>query len=66
MFRVTSTVIKFTQSRLVGFALSITNLKKIKKKKYINLHDHRNNAIDIVTDTGSPVIDDIRILFDWL
>ena len=66
MFRVTSTVIKFTQSRLVGFALSITNLKKIKKKKYINLHDHQNNAIDIVTDTGSPVIDDIRILFDWL
>ena len=66
MLHVTLTVIKFTQSRLVGFALSITNLKKIKKKKYINLHDHQNNAIDTVTDTGSPVINDIRILFDWL
>ena len=26
------------------------------KKKYINAHDHRNSAIDIVADTSSPVI----------
>ena len=38
----------FTQSRQVGSALSITKLKI--KKKYINLCDHRNSAIDIVTD----------------
>ena len=44
----------FTQSRQVGSALSITKLKI--KKKYINLCDHRNSAIDIVTDTCSPVM----------
>ena len=44
-----------TQSRLVGFALSITKLKEI-KKKYINFRDHRNSALDIVADTSSPVI----------
>ena len=35
----------------------------MKKKKYINLQDHQNSAIDIVTDTVSPVINDIRIFF---
>ena len=49
-------------SRQVSFALSITKLK-IKKKKYINLCDHQNSAIDIVADTGSPVINDVRIFF---
>ena len=43
-----------TQSRQVSFALSITKLKI--KKKYINLCDHWNSAIDIVADTGSPVM----------
>ena len=42
----------FTQSRQVGSALSITKLKI--KKKYINLCDHRNSAIDIVIDTCLP------------
>ena len=44
----------------------------MKKKKYINVCDHQNGAIDIVTDTVSPVINDIRIfsigsknLFFW-
>ena len=54
----------FTQFRLVDFALSITKLKyKTKKKKYINLRDHQNSAIDIATDTVSPVINGIRIFF---
>ena len=44
----------FTQSRQVGFALSITKLKI--KKKYVNLCDHRNSAKDIVTDTCSPAM----------
>ena len=46
----------FTQSRLAGFTLSIKNWSKIKKKKYINALDHQNSAIDIVAETGSPVI----------
>ena len=45
----------FTQSKHVGVALSVTKLKK-KKKKYMNFRDHRNSAIDIVADTSSPVI----------
>ena len=44
----------FTQSRQVGIALSVTTLKI--KKKYINLCDHRNSAIDIVAGTTSPVM----------
>ena len=28
----------------------------MKKNKYINFRDHQNSAIDIVADTGSPVI----------
>ena len=28
----------------------------MKKKKYINFRDHQNSTIDIVADTGSPVI----------
>ena len=43
-----------TQSRQVSFALSITKLKI--KKKYTNLCNHRNSAIDIVADTDSPVM----------
>ena len=45
----------FMQSRQVGFALSITKLKKY-IKKYIKFRDHRNSAIDIVADTSSPLI----------
>ena len=40
----------FTQSREIGFALSITKLKD-----KIHFRDHRNSAIDIVADTISPV-----------
>ena len=47
----------FTQSRQVGFTLSIVKLNKI-KKKYINFGDHRNSAIDIV-DNSSPLISEI-------
>ena len=52
----------FTRSRQVGFALSIAKLK-IKNKKCINLSHHQNSAI--FADTGSPVINDIRIFFRW-
>ena len=45
----------FTQSRQVGFALQ-QNWSKIKKKKYIDLRDHQNSALD----TGLPV----KIFFD--
>ena len=44
----------FTQSRQVGFVLSITKLKQ-KKNKYINFSDHQNSVIDRV-DTSSPLI----------
>ena len=44
----------FSQSRQVDLALSITKLKI--RKKYINLCDYRNSSIDIVADTGSPVM----------
>ena len=46
-----------------GWLRIIDNKTKVKhkKKKYINLRDHQNNAI--VADTGSPVINDIRIFF---
>ena len=36
------------------------------KIKYVNLRDQQNNAIDIVVDTGSPVIKDTRIFCDRL
>ena len=36
-----------TSPRQVGFALSLAKLKK-----YMNLRDHQNSAIDIVADTG--------------
>ena len=42
-----------TQSRQVGFSLSIIKLKI--KKKYVSLCDHRKSVLDIVADTGSPV-----------
>ena len=31
-----------------------------KKKKYINFHDRRNSAIDIVADTSSPLITEMN------
>ena len=51
----------FTQSRQVGFALSITKLKI--KKKYVNLCDHRNSAINIVTDTCLPAMITKEVFF---
>ena len=30
-------------------------------KKYINLRDDQNSAIEIIAETGPPVINDIRI-----
>ena len=38
----------------------------MKRKKYINLRDHLKSAKEIVADTGSPVINNIRIFFDRL
>ena len=46
----------FTLSRQVGFTLLITKSRKI-KKKYINVRDHQNSAMDIVANTGSQVIE---------
>ena len=41
----------------VGWLCIIINkTEEIYKKKYINLHDQRNSAIDIVADTSSPLI----------
>ena len=44
----------FTQSRQVGFVLSITKLKENKEEIY-KFRDHRNSVGDIVADTSSPV-----------
>ena len=44
----------FTQSRQVGFALSVTELKQ--NKEDMNFCGHRSSVIDIVADTSSPVI----------
>ena len=70
MFCVTSTTIKCTIDITVltievGWVRIIKNKTASKiKKKYKNLRDHQNSAIDIVADTGPPVINDIRIFFD--
>ena len=69
MFRVTSTMIKCScrcycsrnRGRLALHNQS-QNWSKI-KKKYINLRDHQNSAIEIVADTSSPVINDILRFF---
>ena len=46
----------FTQSRQVGFAYSNQERSWSKiKKQYINFRDHRNRAIDKVTDTSSTI-----------
>ena len=47
----------FTKPIEVGWLCIIINkTEEIYKKKYINLHDQRNSAIDIVADTSSPLI----------
>ena len=50
----------FTQSRQVGFILSITKLKQNKEEIH-KFCDQRNRGIDIVADTSSPVITEIDV-----
>ena len=67
MFRVTSTKIKCSCRCYCSLSRSrLTSHNKTKEEEiYINLRDHQDSAIDIVADTGSPLINDIRTFFDW-
>ena len=73
MFRLTSTMVKCScrcycsrKRSWLAWQYQYQTCSKIKKKKYINLQDNQNSAIDIVAETGSPVINEISVFFDLL